>query len=157
MNKIKLLVSTLTLMVIASMSNIANAADTIGVANYKKIESEYNYAKKVYKDLDNKIVDLQQFVIDKDKEFKAIESPIQKKNFEEKTQKEYKAKEDAIITLKAKKEDEIFNNIMSATNAVAKTRKIDVVLDYRVIFTGGIDISDDVIQYLNTRPNPSKK
>ena len=46
---------------------------------------------------------------------------------------------------------------MSATNAVAKTRKIDVVLDYRVIFTGGIDISDDVIQYLNTRPNPSKK
>ena len=146
-------------MAIFASLNINNSAEAtvIGYANYKKIEQSYEYAQKTYKELDAKVLELQQFVIDKDKEFKAIESPIQKKNFEEKTQKEYKAKEDAIITLKAKKEDEIFNNIMSATNAVAKTRKIDVVLDYRVIFTGGIDISDDVIQYLNTRPNPSKK
>lgn len=156
MNKIKLLVSTLTLMVIASMSNVANAADTIGVANYKKIESEYNYAKKVYKDLDNKIVDLQQFVIDKDKEFKAIESPIQKKNFEEKTQKEYKAKEDAVLQMKVTKQDEIYENILNATKAVAKQKGLSMVVDYRVIFVGGVDISDDVIKYLNNTPTPKK-
>ena len=146
-------------MAIFASLNINNSAEAtvIGYANYKKIEQSYEYAQKTYKELDAKVLELQQFVIDKDKEFKKIDSPVKKKSFEEKTQKEYKAKEDAIITLKAKKEDEIFNNIMSATNAVAKTRKIDVVLDYRVIFTGGIDISDDVIQYLNTRPNPSKK
>lgn len=146
-------------MAIFASLNINNSAEAtvIGYANYKKIEQSYEYAQKTYKELDAKILELQQFVIDKDKEFKKIDSPVKKKSFEEKTQKEYKAKEDAIVTLKAKKEDEIFNNIMSATNAVAKTRKIDVVLDYRVIFTGGIDISDDVIQYLNTRPNPSKK
>lgn len=146
-------------MAIFASLNINNSAEAtvIGYANYKKIEQSYEYAQKTYKQIDAKVLELQQFVIDKDKEFKAIDSPVKKKSFEEKTQKEYKAKEDAIVTLKAKKEDEIFNNIMSATNAVAKTRKIDVVLDYRVIFTGGIDISDDVIQYLNTRPNPSKK
>ena len=147
------------IMAIFACLNINNSAEAtvIGYAKYKKIEQSYEYAQKTYKELDAKILELQQFVIDKDKEFKQIDSPVKKKSFEEKTQKEYKVKEDAIITLKAKKEDEIFNNIMSATNAVAKTRKIDVVLDYRVIFTGGIDISDDVIQYLNTRPNPSKK
>ena len=49
MNKIKLLVSTLTLMVIASMSNVANAADTIGVANYKKLNQNTIMLKKFIK------------------------------------------------------------------------------------------------------------
>ena len=135
----------------------AQADTVIGYANYKKIEQNYEYAKKAYKEVDAKVLELQQFVIDKDKEFKNIDSPVRKKSFEEKTQKEYKNKEDAVLALKTKKEDEIFNNIMAATNAVAKTKKIDVVLDYRVIFTGGTDISDDVIQYLNTKPAPAKK
>ena len=154
MKKIKLLVTVLALMVAASA---ANAAETIGVANYKKIESEYNYAKQVYKQLDDKILELQQFVIDKDKQFKAIESPIQKKNFEEKTQKEYKDKEDAILKLKISKQDQIYENILNATKAVAKQKGISMVVDYRVIFVGGTDISDDIIKYLNNTPAPVKK
>ena len=154
MKKIKLLVTVLALMVVASA---ANAAETIGVANYKKIESEYNYAKQVYKQLDDKILELQQFVIDKDKQFKAIESPIQKKNFEEKTQKEYKDKEDAILKLKISKQDQIYENILNATKAVAKQKGISMVVDYRVIFVGGTDISDDIIKYLNNTPAPVKK
>ena len=156
MNRIKLFVSTLAVITVVAMGNIASAADTIGVANYKKIETEYNYAKKVYKELDNKIVDLQQFVIDKDKEFKAIESPIQKKNFEEKTQKEYKAKEDAVLQLKVTKQDEIYENILNATKAVAKQKGLSLVVDYRVVFVGGVDISDDVIKFLNSTPTQKK-
>ena len=79
------------------------SAEVVGIANYKKIEAGYNYAKTTYKQIDDKILELQQFVIDKDKEFKAIESPIQKKNFEEKTQKDYKDREDAILKLKLQK------------------------------------------------------
>lgn len=153
MKKIKLFVTALALMVTAG---VVNAAETIGVANYKKIEAEYNYAKQAYKQLDDKIMELQQFVIDKDKEFKAIESPIQKKNFEEKTQKEYKAKEDALLQLKVNKQDQIYENILNATKAVAKQKGITMVLDYRVIFIGGTDISDDVIKYLNTTPAQKK-
>ena len=153
MKKIKLFVTALALMVTAG---VVNAAETICVANYKKIEAEYNYAKQAYKQLDDKIMELQQFVIDKDKEFKAIESPIQKKNFEEKTQKEYKAKEDALLQLKVNKQDQIYENILNATKAVAKQKGITMVLDYRVIFIGGTDISDDVIKYLNTTPAQKK-
>jgi len=154
MKKMKLLVTVLALMVAATA---ANAAETIGVANYKKIETEYNYAKQVYKQLDDKILELQQFVIDKDKQFKAIESPIQKKNFEEKTQKEYKDKEDALLKLKITKQDQIYENILNATKAVAKQKGISMVVDYRVIFVGGTDISDDIIKYLNNNPAPVKK
>lgn len=153
MKKMRFLITTLALMIIGS---VVNAAETIGVANYKKIETEYNYAKQAYKQLDDKILELQQFVIDKDKQFKAIESPIQKKNFEEKTQKEYKAKEDAILKLKIDKQDQIYENILNATKVVAKQKGINMVVDYRVIFVGGTDISDDVIKYLNSNPTPKK-
>ena len=49
-----------------------------------------------------------------------------------------------------KRAEEVESNILQATKAVAADKKIDVVLDYRVIFTGGIDISQDVINYLNS-------
>ena len=140
-----------------TMGLSVDAADEIGVANYRKIESEYNYAKQSYKQIDDKILELQQFVIDKDKEFKTIESPIQKKNFEERTQKAYKAKEDAVLKLKLQKQDEIYENIMNATKAVAKQKGLKTVIDYRVLFVGGVDISADVIKYLNTTPAPVKK
>lgn len=153
MKKIKLLTTVLALML---TTVAANAAEVIGVANYKKIETEYNYAKQSYKQLDDKIMELQQFVIDKDKEFKAIESPIQKKNFEEKTQKEYKAKEEALLKLKIDKQDQIYENILSATKVVAKQKGIGMVIDYRVVFIGGTDITDDIIKYLNTTPTPKK-
>ena len=99
----KLLVITVAV-ILASIKPVL--ADTIGYADFKKIESNYSYAQKVYKDLDDKVLELQQYLINKDKEYKAIESPLSKKNFEEKTEKEYKAKEDAVLKLKLQKEEE---------------------------------------------------
>ena len=87
--------------------------------------------------------------MDKEKQYKNIESPIQKKNFEETVQKDFKVKNDNFTKLKMKKAEEVENNIVNAAKAVAAEKKIDVVLDYRVIFTGGTDLTDDVIYYLN--------
>ncbi|MBR6163213.1 OmpH family outer membrane protein [bacterium] len=131
--------------------NLMADAQTIGYLDFQKVESEYNYAKRAYKELDNKALELQQYIIDKDKQFKAIESPVQKKNFEEKTQAEFKLKEESLYKLKMQKEDEIYNNIMNASKVVASNKKIDIVLDYRVVFTGGVDITKDIIQYLNNQ------
>jgi len=124
-------------------------ADTIGYADFKKIENNYAYAQKTYKDIDSKVLSLQQYLIDKDKEYKSIDSPLSKKAFEEKTEKEYKAKEDAVVKLKLEKENEIFNNIQNASKIVSAQKNIDVVFDYRVILTGGVDLTQDIINYLN--------
>ena len=124
-------------------------ADTIGYADFKKIENNYTYAQKTYKDIDSKVLGLQQYLIDKDKEYKSIDSPLSKKAFEEKTEKEYKVKEDAIVKLKLEKENEIFNNIQNASKIVSAQKNIDVVFDYRVILTGGVDLTQDIINYLN--------
>ena len=119
-------------------------ADTIGYADFKKIENNYTYAQKTYKDIDSKVLGLQQYLIDKDKEYKSIDSPLSKKAFEEK-----KVKEDAIVKLKLEKENEIFNNIQNASKIVSAQKNIDVVFDYRVILTGGVDLTQDIINYLN--------
>lgn len=131
-------------------------ADTIGCADFKKIEINYIYAQKTYKELDDKLLELQQYLIDKDKEYKAIESPLSRKNFEQKVEKEYKAKEDALAKLKLQKEEEIFKNIQAASKAVSAQKKIDTVFDYRVILSGGVDLTQDIIEYLNNN-KPIKK
>lgn len=154
MKLLKTALVTLSLMLI---TNLTASAESIAYANFKKIESEYTYAITSYKEIDNKVLELQQYVIDKDKQFKALDTPIEKKNFEEKIQKEYKAKEDQVLKLKLQKEDEIYQNIMTATKAVAAAKKIDIVLDYRVVFTGGCDISNDITAYLNSSAPAAKK
>ena len=132
------------------------SADTIGCADFKKIETNYVYAQKAHKEIDDKVLGLQQYLINKDKEYKSIESPLSRKNFEQKVEKEYKAKEEALMKLKVQKEEEIFNNIQSASKIVSAQKKIDVVFDYRVILSGGVDITQDIIDYLNNNKTTKK-
>ena len=81
---------------------------------------------------------------------------MSKTNFEQKVEKEYKAKEDALMKLKIQKQEEIFNNIQSASKIVSAQKKVDVVFDYRVILSGGVDITQDIIDYLNNNKTVKK-
>lgn len=148
MFKFRFILTALLIMLAANLS--ANAA-TIGYADFQKVISDYTYARNAYKDIDNKLLELQQYVIDKDKQFKAIESPIQKKTFEEQIQKEFKAKEERIYNLKTQKEKTIRDNVLAASKAIAASKKLDVILDYGVVYAGGVDVTNDIIQYLNTQ------
>ena len=147
MFKVKFILTSLLIMFAANLS--ANAA-TIGYADFQKVLTDYKYARTAYKDIDNKLMELQQYVIDKEKQFKTIESPIQRKTFEDQIQKEFKAKEERVYNLKVQKEKEIQNNILAASKAVATSKKLDVVLDYSVVYAGGVDVTNDIIQYLNS-------
>ena len=135
----------------------ANAEFTVGYVNYKQVESNYEYAKNAYKEIDAKYLEIQQFLMYKEKQYKNIESPINKKNFEEDVQKDFKVKNDAFTKFKMKKAQEIETNILNATKAVAAEKHIDLVVDYSVIYTGGIDLSEDVILYLNSNKSLKKK
>lgn len=147
MKKLKLVLSALLIMICVNMS--ANAA-TIGYADFQKVLTEYSFARNTYKDIDNKLTELQQYAIDKEKQYKAIESPIQRKTFEDQIQREFQAKEERLYTLKNQKEEVIRNNILEACRSVAANKKLDTILDAAVVYAGGIDVTNDIIQYLNT-------
>jgi len=142
----------LTALLIMFGFSLSANADTIGYADFQKVLTDYTYARNAYKDIDNKLSELQQYAIDKDKQYKNLESPIQKKSFEDQTQREFQAKEERIYNLKNQKEEIIRNNILNACKAVAATKKLDAIVDGGVIYAGGVDVTNDIIQYLNSHP-----
>ena len=72
MKKLKaLLVSAAVVLGLGALSTTANA-QTIGYVNYKTVESNYEYAKSAYKEIDTKYLELQQYLMDKEKQYKNI-------------------------------------------------------------------------------------
>lgn len=138
------------LLAIAAMFTAKANAAGVGYINYQKVQENYSFAIQAVKEVETKELELQQYMVDKEKQYKSLDTPLKKKNFEEMTARELKAKETAYIKLKMSKEEQIYNKIQAATKDVMVEQKLDSVVDYRVIFVGGLDITDLVISKLKS-------
>jgi Skp family chaperone for outer membrane proteins len=130
-----------------AMTSVVNAAG-VGYIDYIKVIDNYDYAKKATKEVDAKGLEMQQYLVDKEKEYKALDTPLKKQTFEQKTAQEFKAKEQAYIALKQKREQEVYTKIREAAKAVMVEQKLDAIMDQRGVFVGGLDITDMVINKL---------
>ncbi len=144
MKKVKLFVVMALMTVLAAPS----FAEGLGYINYEKVIANYDAAKTIAKELDAKGMELQQYLMDKEKEFKAIDTPVKKQAFKDKIANEYKAKEDAYIKYRVSKEKEVFTKIQNAAKIVMAEQKLDAVVDIKAVFCGGVDITDIVIERL---------
>ena len=147
MKNLRNLALTLTFVLLMSF-NAKTMAEGVGFIDYKKVQDNYSYAQAAAKEIDAKALELQQFVVDKEKQYKALDTPLKKQNFEEKTKKEFEAKQSAYVTFKLKKEEDVYNKIQAAAKQVLIDQKLDAIFDYRVIFVGGLDVTDLVISKL---------
>jgi Skp family chaperone for outer membrane proteins len=142
----KLRLGLIVLSIIA-LTGAVNAAG-IGYIDYAKVIDNFEYAQKATKEVDAKGLEMQQYLVDKEKEYKALDTPLKKQSFEEKTAQEFKTKEAAYVALKNKREQEVYTKIKDAAKAVMVEQKLDAVMDVRGIFVGGMDITDNVINKL---------
>ena len=149
MKKLKISALLMTTGLILAFGNQANAAG-VGYINYQKVQEGFPFAQQAVKEIDAKALEMQQFMVDKEKQYKNLDTPLKKQNFEEQTAREFKLKEDAYIRLKNQKEEQVYNKIQAATKQVLVEQKLDAIVDYRVIFVGGVDVSDLVIQKLKS-------
>ena len=147
MKNLRNLALTLTFVLLMSF-NAKAMAEGVGFIDYKKVQDNYSYAQAAAKEIDAKALELQQFVVDKEKQYKALDTPLKKQNFEEKTKKEFEAKQSAYVTFKLKKEEDVYNKIQAAAKQVLIDQKLDAIFGYRVIFVGGLDVTDLVISKL---------
>ena len=147
MKNLRNLALILTFVLLMSF-NAKAMAEGVGFIDYKKVQDNYSYAQAAAKEIDAKALELQQFVVDKEKQYKALDTPLKKQNFEEKTKKEFEAKQSAYVTFKLKKEEDVYNKIQAAAKQVLIDQKLDAIFDYRVIFVGGLDVTDLVISKL---------
>ncbi|MBR6722321.1 OmpH family outer membrane protein [bacterium] len=146
MKNLKLMALTIATGFVFATGMQANAE--VGYIDYQKVLTSYPAAQQAAKEIDAKGLELQQFMIDKEKQYKALDTPLKKQNFEAQTRQELIAKEDALIKLRQAKESHILNQVQTAAKAVMVTQKLDAVLSNQVIFVGGVDVTDAVIQKL---------
>ncbi|MBE7712446.1 MAG: OmpH family outer membrane protein [Cyanobacteria bacterium SIG26] len=146
MKKLKLMALLLATGLTISIGSQANAE--VGFINYQKVLENYPAAQQAVKEIDSKSLELQQYMVDKEKQYKSLDTPLKKQNFEAQTAQEFNAKQEALFKLRQTKEAQILNQVQTAAKAVMVTQKLDAVLSDQVVFVGGIDITDLVIKKL---------
>ena len=142
----KLLSLTVLTLLVTSTNCLA---DVVGIVDFSKIVDNYSKVKTLSDEISDKYTEIQRYTLDKEREYKKIDSPVARKNFEEATSRELQKKQDAYLKLKEKKESEIDIAIKNAVKQVAIDNKIDTVVEKSVIFYGGVDITDKVLKHLN--------
>jgi len=121
----------------------------VGYINYEKVASEYQFAKASMREIETKGREIEQYLKAKEAEFAKLETPLQKQKFQETVQAELKTKERAFNDFRNKREDEVYNRIHAVAEKIRLEKELDVLLDARGVFSGGIDITDALIQRLN--------
>ena len=124
------------------------ASAEVGYLNYQKVLDNYPAAQQAVKEIDAKSLELQQYMVDKEKQYKALDTPLKKQNFETQTATEFNAKQDALYKLRNSRETQIMNQVQDAAKAIMVSQKLDAILSDQVIFVGGVDVTDLIIQKL---------
>ena len=124
-------------------------AGGVGYVNYDKVVENYQYAKTSLREIETKNNEIRQFLMEKEEEFNKIETAVQKKKFEDTVRVELKAKEDAFNSFREKREEQVYTRIHAVTEKIRLEKGLDAILDARSVFSGGIDITNDLIQKLN--------
>jgi len=129
-----------------SFANSANAE--VGYIDYQRVLENYPAAQSAVKEIDAKTLELQQFMLEQEKQYKNLSSPLQKQNFETQTANTLKAKQEAIMKLQRDKEAQILNQIQTVAKSIMAAQRLDAILSDQVVFVGGVDITDQVISKL---------
>ena len=88
------------------------------------------------------------FLQAQEKQYKNLSTPLQKQNFESQTSTSIRQKQEALAKLQSDKENQILTKIQDVAKQIMIQQKLDAVLSDQVVFVGGVDITDQVIQQL---------
>jgi len=139
-----------TVAVAVNLSGLHAFAQQVGVVDLDKIVNNYTKAQDVSADLKVKEAELQKFLADAQKQLKDTASPVEKKNLENKLTQQFKAKSDEFKDAQIKQWKQIEDNIFSSIETVSKTNKLDVVLVKSSVLYGGTDVTNQILNLLNT-------
>ncbi len=120
----------------------------VGYINYQKILESYPAAQQAVKEIDAKSLELQQYLLEQEKQYKNLSTPLQKQNFQSQAENTVRSKQEALVKLQRDKEAQILNQIQNAAKTVMVAQRLDAILSDQVVFVGGVDVTDQVIAKL---------
>ena len=124
-------------------------AGGVGYINYEKVAANYTFARNSIKEVELKGREIENYLKTKEAEFNKLETPLQKKKFQETVQAEMQVKEKVFNDLREKREEEVYQRIYAVAEKIRLEKQYDVLLDARGVFSGGNDITDELIKRLN--------
>jgi Skp family chaperone for outer membrane proteins len=131
------------------------SAGTLGYIEVEKVFSSYEKTKKAQDQIRKKEQILQDEISMKQKQIENAKnkgaSDSELKNMIAKFEKELESKREDIIASQQKITQEIHNDIVKATESAAKEQSVEIVLDKQVFITGGVDLTDKVIEKLHKK------
>lgn len=137
------------LMAVGCTFAFANAANAeVGYIDYQRVLENYPAARAAVKEIDAKSLELQQYILEQEKQYKNLSTPLQKQNFETQAANTLKAKQEALVKLQRDKEAQILSQIQTAAKSVMVAQKLEAILSDQVVFVGGVDVTDQVISKL---------
>ena len=146
MKNLKLMALLMTAGIALSGINAANAE--VGYIDYQRVLESYPAAQTAVKEIDAKTLELQQYMLEQEKQYKNLSTPLQKQNFETQAANTLKSKQEALMKLQRDKEAQILAQIQTAAKAVMVAQHLDAILSDQVVFVGGVDVTDQVISKL---------
>jgi len=152
MKRITVIVNSVFIMAIMAYS--VDAA-TIGYIDVQKVFSSYGKTKIMQEQLKKKEQIIKDDIAKKQKQFEKEKSNNVSdgdlRKLAEKYEKELEPKKAELMEFQNKTMQEIQNDIVKASEAIVKSMGIEIVLDKQIIITGGIDISEKVLEQLNKK------
>lgn len=131
----------------------ALAAVSIGFIDVQKVFKEYKETVKAQEQVSKQEEELKKEFEDSQKKLSDAEKKNMKREELEKLRKELEEKltpkRQTLIELNERLTTKLQADILSATKDVAKKVGIDVVMDKQVIITGGVDLTEMVVNKLN--------
>lgn len=124
-------------------------AGGVGYINYEKVVDNYNFAKTSMHEIQVKEREVAEYLKKKEEEFNKLETPIQRKKFEENVRAELQVKENAFNEFRNSREEQVYSRIHAVAEKIRLEKGLDILIDARGVFSGGVDITDALIQKLN--------
>jgi len=155
MQKLRLISALICLAVIISFSSTAMASK-LGIVDLGKVIENYSEAQEVTADLKVKEKELQQFVLDAQKQIKAAKTPVEKNNLEKQLGEQFNIKKNAFAKQQAEKWQEIEDDVFEKIKKISKSKKFDMVLNKQSVIVGGNEITDQVVKELNSDAKKQK-
>lgn len=77
---------------------LGNQADAAGVGyiNYQKVQDGFPFAQQAVKEIDAKALEMQQYMVDKEKQYKSLDTPLKNKTSKLKQQENLSLKKKLI-------------------------------------------------------------
>lgn len=142
----KIIIAFATMVLLAANCSVFAAG--LGYVDYERVIENCSFALNAKKKLDAKALEIKQYMFDKEKEYEAIQSPVQKQNFQDKVTQEMKSKQNEYLKLQVKTEQEVFYKIKDVANQIMVEQKLDAIISDKAVFCGGIDVTNILIDKL---------